>query len=49
MSTSPMVTRTPKHIAVKYIWFSQHIGKEFGIRKIELEHKRVDIFTKGLQ
>ena len=49
MTTSPRMTPTSKHIAVKYHWFKQHVGKEFLIRKIESENQKVEIFTKGLQ
>ena len=49
MATSPGMTPTSKHIAVKYHWFRQNVGKEFVIRKIESENQRADIFTKGLQ
>ena len=28
------MTTTSKHIAVKYYWFRQHVGKEFVSRKI---------------
>ena len=45
----PRMTPTSKHIAVKYHWFSQHVGKEFMIRKIESENHKADIFTEGLQ
>ena len=38
VATSPRVTPTPKHIAVKYHWFRQNVGKEFVIRKIESEN-----------
>ena len=31
MATSPRITPTSNHIAVKYHWFRQHIGKGFGI------------------
>ena len=34
-STSPSMNPTPNHIAVKYHWFSQHVGKEFVIRETE--------------
>ena len=47
--TSPRMTPTSKHIAVKYHWFTQHVGKEFVIQKIESENQKADIFTKGLQ
>ena len=49
MSTSPRMTPTSKHIAVKYHWFRQHVGKEFLNRKIDSENQKADIFTKGLQ
>ena len=37
METSPSMTPTPKHIPVKYHWFSQNVCKEFLIYKIESE------------
>ena len=49
VATSPRMTPTSKHIAVKYHWFVQHVGKEFVIRKIESENQKADIFTKGVQ
>ena len=49
VATSPRMTPTSNHIAVKYHWFRQHVGKEFVIRKIESENQKADIFTKGLQ
>ena len=49
VETSPMMTPTPKHIAVKYHWFRQNVGKEFVMRKMESENQKADIFTKGLQ
>ena len=45
----PRMTPLSKHIAVKYHWFRQHVGKEFLIRKIESENQKADIFSKGLQ
>ena len=35
VATSPRMTPTSKHIAVKYHWFRQHVGKKFVIRKIK--------------
>ena len=49
VATSPNMTPSSKHIAVKYHWFRQHVGKEFLIRKIESENQKTDVFTKGLQ
>ena len=49
VETSPSMTPSSKHIAVKYHWFRQHVGKEFVIQKIESENQKADIFTKGLQ
>ena len=49
VATSPRMTPSSKHIAVRYHWFRQHVGKEFVIRKIESENQKADIFTKGLQ
>ena len=49
VSTSSRMNPTSMHIAVKYHWFSQNIGKEFLIQKIQSENQKADIFTKGLQ
>ena len=49
VATSPRMTPTSKHIALKYHWFRQHVGKEFVIRKTESENQKADIFTKCLQ
>ena len=49
VATSPRMTPSSKHIAVKYHWFRQHVGKEFVIWKIESENQKAYIFTKGLQ
>ena len=49
VATSPRMTPTSNHIAVKYHWFRQHVGKEFMIQKIDSENQKADIFTKGLQ
>ena len=47
--TIPSMNPTSKHIAVKYHWFRQYVGKEFVIWKIESENQKADIFTQGLQ
>ena len=49
VATSPRMTTTSKHVAVKFHWFRQHVGKEFVIRNIESENHNTDIFTKVLQ
>ena len=49
VATSPSMTPTSKHIAVKYHWFRQHVEEEFVIRKIESENQKADIFTNRLQ
>ena len=49
MTASSRLAPTQKNIAVKYHWFSQHVGKEFVIWKIESENQKADVFTKGLQ
>ena len=49
VATSPRITTTSNHTAVKYHWFRQHVGKEYVIWKIESENQKADIFTKGLQ
>ena len=46
--SSRMIPKS-KHIAIRYHWFRQHVGKEFVIWKIESENQKADIFTKGLQ
>ena len=45
----PIMTPTSNHIAVKYHWFRQHVGKEFVNWKIESENQKAEVFTKGLQ
>ena len=45
----PRMTPTSKHIAVKYHWLRQNIGKEFMIWKIDSENQKAAILTKGLQ
>ena len=49
VATSSRMTSKSKHIAVKYNWFRQNVGKESVIQKIESENQKADIFTKGLQ
>ena len=49
VATSPMMNPTSKHIAVKYHWFRQHVGKEFVIWKIKSKNQKADIFTECLQ
>ena len=49
LETSPTMTLTPNHIAVKYHCIRHNYGKEFVIRKIYSENQKADIFTKGLQ
>ena len=49
VATNPRIIPSSKHIAVKYHWFRQHVGKGFVIRNIESENQKADIFTKGLQ
>ena len=49
VATSPCLTPTSKHIAVKYHWFREHIGKDFEIEHVETDQQIVDLFTKGLQ
>ena len=49
VAKSSGMTPTPKHSAVKYHWFRQHVGNEFVIWNIESENQKVDIFTKILQ
>ena len=44
VATSPRMTPSSKHIAVKYHWFRQHVGKEFLIRKIESENQKADMY-----
>ena len=47
MAKSPMTTPTSNHIAVKYQWFRQNIGKEVVIKNINPEKQNANIFTKG--
>ena len=49
VAQSPRLTPTSKHIAVKYHWFRDHIGKDFDIEHVESEQQVADLFTKGLQ
>ena len=49
VATSPRITPKSKHIAVKYHWFRELVGKSFNIKKIASEEQLADIFTKGLQ
>ena len=46
VSTSPIVTPTAYHLAVKYHWFQENIGIEFFIDKIESVKQKGDLFTK---
>ena len=45
VATDARMTPSSKHIAVKYHWFRQHVGKEFVIRKIKSENQKADILT----
>ena len=49
VATSPSMNPSSKHIAVKYHWFRQHVGKEFVINNIKSKNQKADIFTNGLQ
>ena len=49
VASSPRLTLTSKHIAIKYHWFRGHIGKEFEIEHVKSEKQLADLFTKGLQ
>ena len=49
IATSPHLTPTSKHIAVKYHWFHDHIGKDFEIEHVDTDNQIADLFTKGLQ
>ena len=46
VATSPRMTPSSNHIAVKHHWFSQHVKKEFVIRKIDSENQKADILPK---
>ena len=50
LATAPKLTPRTKHIAVKYHFFKEHVGKEKGIDIIKIESaiQKADIFTKGL-
>ena len=49
IAQSPRLMPTSKHIAVKYHWFRDHIGKDFDIEHINSESQIANMFTKGLQ
>ena len=46
VATNPRITPTSKHIAVKYHWSRQKVGKEFVIQKIESENQKADFLPK---
>ena len=48
VATSTSMNPSSKHIAVKYHWFRQHVGKEFVIQNTKSKNQNADIFTKGL-
>ena len=50
LAKAPKISPRTKHIAVKYHWFKDMIGKEkgFDIVKVESRDQKADIFTKGL-
>jgi predicted nuclease of restriction endonuclease-like RecB superfamily len=50
LATAPKLTPRTKHIAVKYHWFKELIGKEKGflIERVDSVDQKADIFTKGL-
>jgi hypothetical protein len=50
LAKAPKLTPRTKHIAVKYHWFKDQIGKEKGfvIEKVDTHDQKADIFTKGL-
>lgn len=50
LASSPRITPRTKHIAVKYHHFRTNIGEDMGIliAKIDTDHQKADIFTKGL-
>ena len=47
--TSPRMTPTPTHTAIKNNWFRQQVRKEFVIKKIKPENQKEDFFIKGLK
>ena len=49
VATITRMTPKLKHIAVKYHWLRQNVGKEYLIWKIESENQKADIFTEGLK
>ena len=49
VATITKMNPTSKQISVKYRWFSQKVGEEFVIRKLESANQKAYIFTKGLQ
>ena len=44
----PYMTNRSKHIAVKYHWFQNFVGKKWLVKPIDTKHQLADIFTKGL-
>ena len=46
MTTSPRITPTSKHIAVKYHWFRKHDGKEYVISEDRVKNHKADISPK---
>lgn len=50
LATAPKISPRTKHIAVKYHFFREHVGKEKGIEilKIDTNEQLADAFTKGL-
>ena len=49
VASSPRLTLTSKHIAIKHHWFRGHIGKEFEIEHVESEKQLANLFTKDFK
>jgi hypothetical protein len=48
LASSPKITPRTRHIATKYHWFREHIGKGIEIVKVDTKEQKADCFTKGL-
>ena len=42
------MTNRLKHIAIKYHWFREYVGKAWTVHPIASKDQLADIFTKGL-
>ncbi|MGH3055611.1 MAG: Ty1/Copia family ribonuclease HI, partial [Gaiellaceae bacterium] len=49
LAHTPAMTPRTKHIAIKYHFFREHVRQgTIKIKKIDTDHQKADIFTKGL-